>query len=419
MSDYYEMKPKCKCPMGTSPYIIKSGDTLFKLAMTYNTTVEAILAANPGLDPNNLRVGQKICIPMETKPCPTGTFEYTIRQGDTLFNLARTYNTTVEAILRVNPGLDPNNLRVGQRICIPTAPKPCPTGTFEYTIRQGDTLFNLARTYNTTVEAILRVNPGIDPNNLRVGQKICIPISAPPSTCPVGTFSYTIRPGDTIFNLAMTYNTTVEAILRVNPGIDPNNLQIGQRICIPIAPPGPICPVGTFSYTIRPGDTLFNLARTYNTTVEAIIAVNPGIDPNNLQIGQRICIPIAPPGPICPVGTFEYTIRQGDTLFNLARTYNTTVEAIIAVNPGIDPNNLQIGQRICIPIAPPGPSCPVGTFAYTIRQGDTLFNLARTYNTTVEAILAINPGINPNNLQIGQVICIPGVHQHPRSFTDE
>ncbi len=51
----------------------------------------------------------------------------------------------------------------------------------------------------------------------------------------------------------------------------------------------------------------------------------------------------------CPANTTPYTIRAGDTLFELAREYNTTVDAILRANPGLDPGNLQIGQRICIP----------------------------------------------------------------------
>ncbi|WP_143598597.1 LysM peptidoglycan-binding domain-containing protein, partial [Tissierella sp. P1] len=173
------------------------------------------------------------------------------------------------------------------------------------------------------------------------------------------------------------------------------------------------CPTGSFSYTIKSGDTLYKLAITHNTTVEAIMAINPGINPNNLQIGQRICIPgsTTPPPTRCPSGSFAYTIKAGDTLYKLAITYKTTVEAIMAINPGINPNNLQIGQVICIPgstTTPPPTRCPSGSFAYTIKSGDTLYKLAITHNTTVEAIMAINPGINPNNLQIGQVICIPG-----------
>jgi len=226
--------------------------------------------------------------------------------------------------------------------------------------------------------------------------------------CPLGSFAYTIRPGDTLYVIAINNGTTVEAIMAINPGINPNNLQIGQVICVPTMVPSvpsvPPCP-GGFYYTIKAGDTLYNLALQFNVTVDAIIRANPGINPNNLQIGQVICIPAAaPPTPSC--SGFLYTIKAGDTLYKLAQQFNVTVSAIIAANPGIDPNRLQIGQVICIPAAaPPTPSC--SGFYYTIKAGDTLYKLAQQFNVTVSAIMAANPGINPNRLQIGQVICIP------------
>jgi len=229
----------------------------------------------------------------------------------------------------------------------------CPLGTVPYRIMAGDTLFSIAIRFNTTVNDIIRANPGINPFNLRVGQIICVPMGSPtPGGCPPGTFAYIIRPGDTFFGLAQRFNTTVEAIQRANPGVNPNNLQVGQRICIPSGTTPPVgCPPGTFAYTIRPGDTFFGLAQRFNTTVEAIQRANPGVNPNNLQIGQRICIPsgTTPPPGGCPSGTFAYIIRPGDTFFGLAQRFNTTVEAIQRANPGVDPNNLQVGQRICIP----------------------------------------------------------------------
>ena len=389
-------------------YTVVAGDSLYLIAQRNNITLDALLAANPQItDPARISVGQVICVPGTTPSCE-GTL-YTIRAGDTLFSLAQRYNTTVDAIIRANPGIDPSNLRIGQVICIPSStpgPVPCPGGTL-YTIRAGDTLFALAQRYNTTVDAILRANPGIDPNNLRVGQIICIPGTGP-VPCPGGTL-YTIRAGDTLFSLAQRFNVTVDAIIQANPGIDPNNLRVGQVICIPGTGPAP-CPGGTL-YTIRAGDTLFSLAQRYNTTVDAILRANPGIDPNNLRVGQVICIPGTGPVP-CPGGTL-YTIRAGDTLFSIAQRFNVTVDAVLRANPGIDPNNLRIGQEICIPAATleieSRMECP-GTI-YTIRQGDSLYQLAIRYNTTVDRIMRFNPGIDPNNLQIGQRICIPtGTH---------
>uniref|UniRef100_A0A7C2E328 LysM peptidoglycan-binding domain-containing protein n=1 Tax=Ammonifex degensii TaxID=42838 RepID=A0A7C2E328_9THEO len=222
--------------------------------------------------------------------------------------------------------------------------------------------------------------------------------------CPGGTL-YTIRPGDSYFSLARRFNTTVEAIAAANPGVDPTNLKLGQTICIPVPPvPGP-CP-GGFVYIIQAGDTFFSLARRFGTTVEALIATNPGVDPDRLQVGQQICIPApAPPAP-CPGAT--YTIRAGDTFFNLAQRFGTTVEALIAANPGVDPNRLQVGQVICLPPGVIGPiPCP-GGIIYRVRAGDTLFSIGQRFGVSVSEMIAANPHLpDPERLQIGDLVCIP------------
>jgi LysM repeat protein len=247
-----------------------------------------------------------------SQACPGGFF-YNIAAGDTLYALAARYGTTVDAIMRANPGLNPNQLFIGQRICIPVrrpAPRPVPgiggcRGGFPYVIVAGDTLFAIAARYGTTVAAILRANPGINPNQLYVGQRICIPVRRPqpgPGPGPVGCrggFFYTVAAGDTLYALAARYGTTVDAILRANPGLNPNQLFIGQRICIPVSRPqpgpgpgpGPVpCPGGTI-HTIAPGDTLFALAARYGVSVDAILRANPGLDPNSLVVARMICIP--------------------------------------------------------------------------------------------------------------------------------
>lgn len=170
----------------------------------------------------------------------------------------------------------------------------------------------------------------------------------------------------------------------------------------------PKCPIRTFPYTIMPGDTLYSIAIRYNTTVNDILMANPRINPYCLRIGQIICVPMPPVPQPCPAGTFPYAIQAGDTFYSIARRYYVSVEELLAANPGVDPNNLRIGQRICIPESVPPPSgCPTGTFSYTIRSGDTFYLLAQRFHTTVEAIQAANPDVDPNNLMIGEQLCIP------------
>ncbi len=223
--------------------------------------------------------------------------------------------------------------------------------------------------------------------------------------CPGGTL-YTIRPGDAYYTLARRFNTTIAAIQAANPGVNPTDLRIGQQICIPVpSVPGP-CP-GGFIYTILAGETLFSLARRYGIVVDAILTANPGIDPDRLRVGQRICIPAPPRPEPCP-GRL-YTIQAGDTFIGIARRFGYTLDALLAINPGVDPDRLQIGQQICLPPSPGGGPFPCfGGTIYRVQAGDTLYSIAQRYGLTLQQLLAANPEVtNPNSIQIGQPICIP------------
>ena len=391
-----------QCSPGSFPYFIKAGDTLFSLAQTFNTSVNAIIALNPGINPNSLIVASRICIP-GTAPvtCPQGSTPYIIQRGDTLFALAQRFGTSVSSIIALNPGINPNSLIVGQRICIPgTAPVTCPQGSTAYIIRPGDTLFALAQRFGTSVSAIIALNPGLNPNTLIVGQRICIP-GAAPVTCPPGSTTYIIRPGDTLFALAQRLGTSVSAIIALNPGLNPNALVVGQRICIPRGGGVPVvCPPGSFSYNIVSGDTLTGLAQRFGTSVSAIIALNPGINPNALIVGQTICIPQVTT--TCPGNNF-YTVRAGDTLFLIATQFDVSVGALLEFNPGLDPNRIIPGQRLCIP--PQQSSCPGST--YVIEPGENLSSIAEEFGVSAADILLVNPRLRPSQFTPGVTICIP------------
>ncbi|GAB6087108.1 LysM peptidoglycan-binding domain-containing protein [Alkaliphilus crotonatoxidans] len=119
-------------------------------------------------------------------------------------------------------------------------------------------------------------------------------------------------------------------------------------------PPVPDCPGGTI-YTVRPGDTMFRIANEFTISLQSLLIANPQVrNPNILYPGQELCIPAIvtppPPVPFCTEGTI-YTIQRGDTLFSIARNYGITVQQMIQANPQIaDPNLVQVGQRVCIPV---------------------------------------------------------------------
>lgn len=111
----------------------------------------------------------------------------------------------------------------------------------------------------------------------------------------------------------------------------------------------PQCPKGTIPYRIKPGDTFNSLARRFNTTADAISSVNKGVNPNNLKEGETICIPVRRSIVPCPPSS-RYVIKPGDTFSRLADKYGFSIPGIIGLNPGVDPSNLRIGQIICLPV---------------------------------------------------------------------
>ena len=99
------------CPPNTISYIIRQGDTLFALAAQYNTTVPAIVSANPGIDPQRLTVGQEICIPQQAvyPPCPEGNY-YT--SGRRTLAIARRF-LSLDDLLEATR-IEPFQLRLGR-----------------------------------------------------------------------------------------------------------------------------------------------------------------------------------------------------------------------------------------------------------------------------------------------------------------
>jgi peptidoglycan endopeptidase LytE len=207
--------------------------------------------------------------------------------------------------------------------------------------------------------------------------------------------SVTVQSGDTLRKIADRCGTTIYALRRANPEIGSGNLIYpGQVLLLPGTILG--SDGGYLIYIVARGDTLKSLAARFGSTVESILASNPSItNPNVIYEGQRLTIYSTPTTP--PPSGGVYYVVQGDTLRKIAAKFNTTVDAILKLNPQIyNPNIIYVGQAISIPAQPTN---------HTVQRGETLRIIANKYGTTVDAILALNPKItNPNLIYVGQVI---------------
>jgi LysM repeat protein len=154
-----------------------------------------------------------------------------LEAADTLESLAEDYGTSVEEILEVNPEIDQRNVLPTQ-LRIPVRIRSCPGGTL-YTVRRGDTLFRLAREFNVSANRIQQANPNINFRFLRPGTVLCIPGRRGGGVGPSGVRIYTIQGGDSLYSIARRFNTSVATILQLNPGLNPDRLYVGQRIRVP------------------------------------------------------------------------------------------------------------------------------------------------------------------------------------------
>lgn len=211
-----------------------------------------------------------------------------------------------------------------------------------YTVVKGDSLYQIAKKYNTTVDELKKLN-NLSSNNLTIGMKLKIPSSSttnneetPPST---KTYTYQVKKGDTLYQIAKNNNTTVDAIKKLN-NLSSNTLTIGSIIKLPSSNSSSNTSEEDI-YIVKSGDTLYQIAKNNNTTVDALKKLN-NLSSNTLTIGQTLLIPLP------KEEYFIYTVVKGDSLYQIARKNNTTVDEIKKLN-NLTTNTLTIGQELKIP----------------------------------------------------------------------
>lgn len=288
------------------------------------------------------------------------------------------------------------------------------TGEVTHIVQRGETIYSISRAYDVEMDAILIRNNIIDPNRITVGQRLIIPTGA--VTVPR---VHVVAAGETLYSLAIRYNTTVEAFVATNGLDNSSNIVVGQVLTIP-ATGGP----ATFprTYMLDRGDTLRSVGERFGVTWQAIAAYNSIPNPNVVTAGAVIIIPpvdyvppTTPPtgGPIVVQPTRTYVVQRGDTLTQIAQRFSVTVQSIRALNSLRANDVLLIGDVLIIPPTggqtgtPQTPRTTVNGY-YTVRAGDTLFAIASSFGVNVYDLAEVNGILNLNSIYAGQLLRVPG-----------
>ena len=223
LADYIGVPYKLPSDMAgieSNYYIVKKGDTLYSIARTYGVPVNELKTLN-NLTNNNLSVGMTLKIPSIEEP--SGTSIYTVKKGDTLYKIAGLYNMTVNELKALN-NLTSNSLSIGQQLKVVSDDNSVDTAN-TYIVKAGDSLYSIAKQFQVTVNALKQANNKTS-NLLTIGEKLIIPASSSSSN------TYTVKAGDTLYQIARRYGLSVDALKQAN-NLTSNLLTIGSNLIIP------------------------------------------------------------------------------------------------------------------------------------------------------------------------------------------
>ena len=266
-----------------------------------------------------------------------------------------------------------------------TPPEDLITNT--YVVQKGDTLYSIANKLGTTVSELKKEN-NLTSNTLQIGEVLRVPTK---EIYEEEENIYIVKKGDTLYSIAMANNTTVDELKKAN-NLTSNILSTGQLLKIPSA----LLPEST--YIVKKGDSLYSIANKYNTTIDELKRIN-NLTSNILSIGQVLKLPSDKVSDIeKEENTISYTVQKGDSLYSIARKYDTTIDRIKDLN-NLTTNLLSIGQVLLIPT-----DTNLET-TYTVQKGDSLYSIAKKYNTTVDRLKQLN-NLSSNLLSIGQILIV-------------
>lgn len=248
-------------------------------------------------------------------------------------------------------------------------------------------------------------------------------------------YRYDSSNGESIYDIAAKLGVTKDYIIQNNPdaadGIS-NGMTLyfptGKTVTPAQATLKPQYPV--LMHEVKQGETLYGLAKSYGTTIDELIAVNPGSE-NGIKIGQKLMIPSSRTNeraavdadkqvhdafsqnsaPIAPQGSdpVYQTINDGEDIYTIAKHYNTSIESILINNPGLKPDEYVAGTKIKVV---PNTAVPfnyerVGrrNYKYEVKRGETYASIATDNGISEAELKAANPDLK--KVKKGKTIILP------------
>ncbi len=159
-----------------------------------------------------------------------------------------------------------------------------------------------------------------------------------------------------------------------------------------------------YLHTVNPGQTIYGISKAYTVSMDDILKTNPELK-KGLRAGDVIKIPVITSNQ--PKKYISHEVVRGETLYEISFNYNVKVSEIMSCNPGLT-EKLKPGSIILIPVEEKKPKDSVSSTLglHIVKQGETIYSIARLYSTTIDQLKKLNEGLS-ETIQVGQQIRLP------------
>ena len=246
-------------------------------------------------------------------------------------------------------------------------------------------------------------------------------------------YRYDTSAGESIYDIAAKLGVTKDYIIKNNPDAA-DGISNGMILYFPVENSGNAAITETVNaaatndvHVVEQGETLYGLAKKYGVTVDALINSNPGSE-NGIKIGQKLVIPTASAANasqqvanafnnsssssiIQPqdVEVVYHNLKEGESIFSLAKQYNSSIEGIITANPGLKPDQYIPGANVKVVSNSALPFIYERTgrrnYKYEAKRGETFASIAKDNGISEAELKAANPDLK--KVKKGRTLVLP------------
>ena len=231
---------------------------------------------------------------------------------------------------------------------------------YYYEVKKNETIFDIASKIGVSKDDIIKFNPTAK-NGLVKKQLLFLPVKeldnttkATPTKVNVTTLNnsatHIVKSGESVYGISKAYNLTEQELLAANPTLA-NGLQPGDQLVIPSKPFANYSGGDYIYHTLMDGESLFSIAKKYNTTIEKLVEINPGISGDELYADDVIrVIPNTTQDIVVNKDIYQFTpyvVAKDDTYESVAKANGISVEQLKNANPEM--KKLKKGKTIYIP----------------------------------------------------------------------